>query len=122
MQHLVGQRLRTAYPVAGQRAAKAARAKAVLHGLHLHVVPVGEERAEDAAVAAHFAVPVVRAFPGAERGEVLGLERGDLPGVHRVIRNAVDADLAVRPRLYACPLDALREVLRLTRPPELDVV
>ena len=121
MQHLVGRRFRTADPVAGHRASEAARTEAVLHALHLHVVPIGEEGAEDAAVTAHLAVPVVRALPRADRGQMLRLQRCHLPRVHRVIGDAVDAHLATGPRLHARPVDALREVLRLARSPQLDV-
>src|SRR5262245_63086775 len=46
VQLLFGQGFRAAHPVAGHRAAEAARAQAVLHRLHLHVVPVCEEGAE----------------------------------------------------------------------------
>src|SRR5262249_32029128 len=102
-------------------AAVAARADAVLHGLDLHVVPVLQERAENAAVMAHVAVKVRRPFPDADGGEVLGIEARDLPLVHGVIGNAVESDLAVRPRLLAAPFDALGEILRLARRPQFDV-
>src|SRR2546425_2226418 len=40
----IGQRLVAAYRLSGDPAARAALAQAVLHRLHLHVVPVGPER------------------------------------------------------------------------------
>ena len=70
---------------------------------------------------AKLAVVVGRAFPDAQRGEVLRLQRRRLPLVHRVIGDAVQADLAVRPRLHAGPVDADRDVLRLARRPGFQV-
>src|SRR5439155_2040166 len=48
-------------------------------------------------------------------------EGADLPLVHSVIRDAVDADLAVAPGLRAGPLDALIEILRLARRPHVEI-
>src|SRR4029077_5280989 len=44
-----------------------------------------------------------------------------LPLVHRVIGNAVDADLAVAPGLRARPFDALIEILRFARRPHIEI-
>ena len=44
-----------------------------------------------------------------------------LPLVHGVVGNAVDAHLAVGPRLHGGPLDALVEVLGLARREMIDV-
>ena len=72
-------------------------------------------------MAAELAVIVRRTLPDAQRGEMRRLERADLPLVHRVVGDAVDADLAVAPRLRAGPLDASVEVLRLARRPDVEV-
>src|SRR6185437_9872864 len=117
----LGQRLRPRHPVAVHAALEAARAAAVLHGVDLRTRPVlHEAAAEDAAVMRHVAVEVGGALPGADRGEVLRLQRRRLPLVLGVIGDAVEADLAVRPRLYAGPVDALRQVLRLAQRPDVD--
>src|SRR3990170_8454482 len=47
-------------------------------------------------------------------------QRADLPLVHRVVRNAVDADLAVAPGLGAGPFDAIVKVPRLTWRPTVE--
>src|SRR5262245_4987219 len=104
-----------AHQLAVHARALAALACAVLHGLHLHVVPVLPERADDAAVMGHVAVPVGRALPDAHGGEVWRLERGHVPLVDAVVGNAVESDLAVRPGLHAGPFDAVVEILGLAR-------
>ncbi len=117
----LGQGLRPAAPARrGSRDALAALARAVLHGLHLHVVPVFPERAEDAAVMRHVAVPVGGALPDAHGGEVRRLQRRHVPLVDAVIRDAVEPDLAVRPGLHAGPFDAIVEVLGLARREMID--
>ena len=68
---------------------------------------LARSRAEDAAVMRHVAVEVGGALPQADRGEMLGLQRGGLPLVLGVVGDAVQADLAVRPRLHAGPVDAV---------------
>src|SRR5665647_1003224 len=68
----------------------------------------------------HVAVEIRSAFPYANRGEMLGLQSGRLPLVLGIIGNAVETDLAVRPRLYAGPVDALRQILRLAQRPDVD--
>ena len=117
---LLAQRLRPAHQFAVHAAALAALARAVLHGLHLHVVPVRPEGREHAAVMRHVAIPVGRALPDAHRGEVRRLQRRDVPRVDAVVRDAVQPDLAVRPRLHAGPFDAVVEVLRLARREMID--
>src|SRR5215813_524382 len=89
----------------------AALAGAILHGLHLHVVPVVPERAENAAVMRHVAIPVGSAFPDAYRGKMRWLQRRHVPLVDAVVGDAVEADLAIRPGLHARPFDAIVEVL-----------
>src|SRR5262245_62989541 len=93
----------------------------MLHARHLARVPARQEVAENTAVTGELAVIVGGAVPDAQRGEMRRLERGDLPLVHGVIGNAVDADLAVAPRLRARPLHALVEVLRLARGPHVEM-
>src|SRR5262249_52798208 len=64
---------------------------------------------------------VVRgALPDADRGRVGRLGRRALPLVHRVVRDAVQPDLAVAPGLLGRPLDALVEVFRLARRPDVE--
>src|SRR5499433_2184269 len=98
----------------------AALARAVLHRLHLHVVPVFPERADDAAVMGHVAVPVGGALPDAHGRQVRRLQRRLVPLVDAVIGNAVEPDLTVRPGLHAGPLDAVVEILGLARREMID--
>jgi hypothetical protein len=60
-------------------------------------MPAVEKIAQDAAVPAQLPVIVARAFPDAHRRQVRRLKRADIPLVHRVIGNAVDADLSIAP-------------------------
>jgi protein-disulfide isomerase-like protein with CxxC motif len=92
----------------------------MLHARHLARMPAVQKIAQDSAVAAQLAVIVGRAFPDAQRGEVRRFQRAHVPLVHRVIGNAVDADLAVAPGLRAGPLDAFVKVLRLARRPHVE--
>src|SRR5438552_14911097 len=112
---LLGERLGTADQLAGVGVFLAALTDPVLHRLHLHVLPVLAEAADDAAVARALAVGIVPAFPGADRGELRRLTRRRAPLVARVVRDAVHADLAAAPRLLSRPLDALVDVPRLAR-------
>src|SRR5215471_2508272 len=98
----------------------AALARAVLHRFHLHVVPVLPERADDAAVMGHVAVPVGGALPDAYGGQVRWLQRRHVPLIDAVIGNPVEPDLAVRPRLHAGPFDAIVEILGLARREMID--
>src|SRR5512139_3512197 len=81
---------------------------------------LGEAVAEDAAVMRHVAVEIGGALPKADRGEMPGLKRRALPLVLGIIGDAVQADLAVRPRLYAGPFGALRKVEGLRAGPGVD--
>ena len=112
-QLIVRQGLIPAYRPAGDPAHRALFAAAVLHRLDLHVVPVFPERADDAAMVRHVAVPVGGALPDAHRGEVRRLHRGDVPLVDRVVGNAGQADLAVAPGLRRRPFDTVVKILRL---------
>ena len=116
----VGERLIAAYTLAGHAALRTALAEAVLHGLDLHVVPVGPESAEDAAVMRHVAVPVSGAFPDAHRRQMRWLQRSDMPLVDAIVGNAGEANLAARPGLNAGPLDTLVKVARLARREVID--
>jgi hypothetical protein len=86
---LVAELLRAAHQLAGDAALRAALAQAVLHAVDRPREPVGEEAREDAAVPDRFAVVIARALPAADRREMRRLEAGHLPGVHRVVGNAV---------------------------------
>src|SRR5262252_5073057 len=68
----------------------------------------------------HVAVPVRRALPHADGCEMRRLQRRHVPLVDRVVRYAVEPDLAVRPRLDAGPFDAVIEILRLSRREVID--
>ena len=116
----VGENVRSAHQLAMHAASFTALAGAVLHGLDLHVVPVFPERAEDAAVVRHVAIPVGGAFPDAHGGQVRRLARRHLPLVDAIIGNAVEPDLAVRPRLHAGPFDAVVIILGLARRERID--
>src|SRR6184192_3337748 len=116
-----GKRLRSTDKLAGNAAARAALAEAVLHGLHLHVVPVSPEAAENTSVMRHVTIPVGRAFPNAHRGQVRRLERRHLPLVDRIVGDVVEADLAVAPWLDSGPLDAVVKIFSLARREMIDV-
>src|ERR1043166_8710627 len=119
-QLFVGDPVVAAHRLAGRGALRTALAEPVLHALHGAHEPVGDEARGDAAMAQRLAIVVARAFPGAEGGEVRRLQGRHLPRVHRVVRDAVQAHLPVRPRLRARPLDAVVEVLRLARRPRVE--
>ncbi len=120
-QLLVRQRLVAANQRAGDLAARPPFAQAILHGLDLHVVPVGPERRENSAMVGHVAVPVGRALPDAHRRQMGRLQGRHLPLVDPVIGDAIQPDLAVRPALDAGPLDASVEVARLARREMIDM-
>src|SRR5262245_24568096 len=101
--------------------ALAALAGAVLHGLHLHVVPVLPERADNPAMVRHVAVPVGGAFPHAHGGEMGRLQACDMPLVDPVIRNTAKPDLAVRPGLHPSPFDTVVKVFGLARREMVDI-
>src|SRR5829696_5115683 len=112
---LLGQRLGPTYEFAVDTRAAAALSGAVLHRLDLHVVPIGPEGRDHAAVVGHVAIPIGGALPDAHGGEMRRLQRRHVPLVDAVIGDAVEPDLAVRPGLHAGPLDAIVEVLGLAR-------
>ena len=107
-------------PVSVHPAPIAARSAAVLNPDDLRREPRSAERAEDAAVVTQIAIIVGGALPDADRAQVRWLERGDLPLVHRVVRDAVHADLARRPWLLRGPLDAVVQIFCLARRPEVE--
>src|SRR5690348_588023 len=111
----VAQRFRTANQIAGDGAFRPARAEPLLHRFHLHVVPIGPEGRQDAAVMGRIAVPIGSAFPGTDRRQMWRLARRHGPRIHRVVRDAVDANLAVAPILARYPFDAVVEILSLAR-------
>src|SRR5262249_57211480 len=105
---------------AGPRAGRPVRPAPVLRARPLARIPAGGEAAEDAAVARELAVVVGEPFPDAERGEVRRPQRADLPLVGGEIGDAVEADLAGRPRPRAGPFDTVVKVLRFARRPDVD--
>ncbi len=107
------ERLRPGHEFAGDTAAVAAFADAMLDRPDAEVVHGEREGREDAAVVGVLAVVVGRAFPDAHGGEVRRLQRRDVPLVGGEIGDAVEADLAVRPRLHAGPFDAVVQILGL---------
>src|SRR5205807_74217 len=82
--------------------------------------PVGPERADDAAVRGHAAVPVGGALPHAHGGEVRRLEARQVPLIDGVVGDAVEPDLAVRPWLRAGSFDAVVEILCFARREMID--
>ena len=118
---LLGQRRGPGDRLAGDEAPRSALADAMLDAGDLAARPARQKIAQDAAVAAQLAVIVGRAFPDAQRGQVRRLERRHLPLVHRIVGDAVDADLATAPGPGAGPLDAVVEVLGFARGPHVEV-
>src|SRR6478752_2607744 len=108
------QSFRSAHQITMNAAALPALASAVLHGLHLHVVPVLPKRRENAAMMRHVAVPVGSALPDAHGSEMRRLQRSYVPLIDAVIGDTVEADLAVRPWLPARPFDAIVEIFCLS--------
>src|SRR4051812_722489 len=106
----VAQKLIPAYQLSGDTAATASFAAAILHRLHLHVVPVFPERAQDAAMVRHVAVPVGSAFPDAHGGKMRWLQRCDVPLIDAIVGDAVETYPAGGPRLARSPLDTVMEV------------
>src|SRR2546422_6007526 len=81
---ILGQRFRPADQLARDAVPGAALALAVLHGLHLHVLPVLAESTDDAAVAVSRRGGALSAPPGAALGEVRSLLWPCAPPVARV--------------------------------------
>ena len=110
-----GEGLRPGDSLARGPAAGAVLADTVLYHGDLLVVPVRPERGEDAAVMRGVTVEIRGALPHAHSGQVRWLQAGHVPLVHRVIRDAIQPDLARAPRLPGCPLDAFIQVAGLPR-------
>src|SRR5690606_22817639 len=71
----IAERFRTGDPVAGHATLEATRAAAVLQGVDLRARPVlHEAAAEYSSVMRHVAVEVGGAFPGADGGQMFGLQ------------------------------------------------
>src|SRR5262249_41872451 len=117
-QYFGRQRLGSCDRLAGDDAARAAIADAVLHAQDLALVPAVGEAAEDAAMASELAVVVGEALPDAERRKMRRAQRADLPLIGREVGDAVEADLAIAPRLRRRPFDAVIEIARLARRPD----
>ena len=112
---VVYQRLRPGDPFACHDAIRAARADAMLHARYLTRMPAVEKITYNAAVTTQLSIVVRRPLPDAHRRQMGRPECADIPLVHRIIRNAVDADLAIAPGLCARPFNALVKVLRFPR-------
>lgn len=67
------------------------------------------------------AVAVAGALPHTYCSQMRRLQSGDLPLVHGHVRDPVEPDLAVTPRLISGPLDALVEILALPRGERVEV-
>src|SRR5882757_4138610 len=61
----------------------------------------------------HVAIPVGGPFPDTHRLQMGWLQGRHLPLVDRIVGDAIEADLAIRPGLDAGPFDTLIEVARL---------
>src|SRR5215472_3296609 len=114
-------RFRSANGLAGDPAAQSWLAPPMLHGLHLHVVPVRPKRAENPSVVRHITVPIGGAFPDAHCRKMRRLKRRHMPLVDRVVGDAVEADLAGAPGLDARPLDTVVKIFGLARRKVIDV-
>jgi len=90
----------------------------MLYRLDLHVVPIFDEIAQDAAMVAEIAIEVRGPFPNANGSQVRGLLSGHLPLVHAVIGDPVEPYLAVGPALLPSPFDAVVHVTRLLGAPQ----
>src|SRR5207245_5478360 len=66
------------------------------------------------------AVVIGESFPDAERREMRRAQSADLPLVGGEVGDAVQPDLAARPGLRRGPLDAVVEIARLARRPDVD--
>src|SRR5258708_12739456 len=69
----------------------------------------------------HSGVPTGRTFPDTYPLGVGRLQRSHLPLIDRVIRDAVQADVAVRPGLGTGPLDAFIKVARFPGRKMIDI-
>ena len=114
-QLLVGERDRPRYRFAGVRVLLGPLPAPVLDVDHLVLGPALLELAQDAAVVAGVAVPVVLPLPRDDGGQMRRVLPGHAPLVARVIGDPEHPDFAVAPGLRARPLDALVEVFDLPR-------
>src|SRR5207247_11273039 len=105
---------RPGHTLAGHPAAPACASPRVLHPDDLRGEPGPAEGAQNAAVMAEVAVIIGGPLPDADGGQMRRLERRDLPLVHRVVGDAVQADLDGAPRLRHRPLDYMAAVRRLS--------
>ena len=93
---------------AGDPIAMRRLAVAVLHGQTLFWPPiVRETAAQNSAVVSAVAVVIDVALPGADGSEMSWLKRRDAPLCDRIIGNAKQSDVPVRPRLSSGPLDRI---------------
>src|SRR5215469_13165975 len=113
VQFAVGQRLRSGHRPAGNPVLASVVADAMLYARYLRRVPLPDEDVQYSAVAGEVPVEVAATLPRADRGQMRRLERGDLPLVNCVVRDAKQADLAGAPPLRRGPLDAVVVVERL---------
>src|ERR1039458_9043317 len=120
-QFLVGESFGAAHWFSRRAAAAPPAAQAVLDRLHLHVIPVHEESAQYPPMVRSVPIVIGRALPDAHRGQVRRLECSNLPLVDGVVRNTIQTDFTVAPRLYASPFDAAEKVPGLTRREMVDV-
>src|SRR5262245_57552476 len=120
-QLLLGKCFRPANRLAGDPAAQSALASPILHGLHLHVVPVRPKRAENPPVVRHITVPIGGAFPDAHCRKMRRLKRRYMPLVDRVVGDAVEPDLAGAPGWDARPLGTVVNTFGLAWRKVIDV-
>ena len=80
-----------------------------------------ETRVETMSVPRPVAIPVGRALPHANRGQMGRLGRGDQPLVDGIVGDAVQPDLAVAPELRRHPLDRVVEILDLARRQQVEL-
>src|SRR5262249_45628734 len=106
-QLLLGQSLRSGYPVAVYPALESAGAAPMLDGVDLRLRPVLDETAtENAAMMGHIGIERGGPPPDGGGGRVLGLQPRRLPLILGIVGNAIETDFTVGPRLHACPFDA----------------
>ncbi len=90
----VSQGVGAADGIPGYDAARPALTTAMLDRRGLLRIPVGKERAGDAAVMTDVAIKIGSSFPDADRGQMRWPQRGDMPLIHAIIGDPVQADLA----------------------------
>src|SRR5262245_12266731 len=107
---VLGKRLGTADKLAGDAASRPTVALTMLHCLHLHVLPVFAEGAEDSTVVSRVAIVVSPSFPHTDRCKVRRLQCRRSPLAASIIRDPIQAYFAAAPRLRCRPLDAQVEI------------